>query len=767
MTDAVRFTRFAAFFCLALLLTITMTSATDAQAVTATATAAEKNGQLTVERIFADPALTGASPRSVKISPDGQWVTFLKGRKDDQSRLDLWAYRVKDGHVQQLVDSMALSGGEESLSDEEKARRERMRLYARGIVSYFWGDDSQTLLFPLAGDVYVYDLRQPADKAVRRLTRTDSYETDVKLSPDGKKVSFVRDQNLYVVDVATGKERPLTKDGGGPIKNGMAEFVAQEEMDRMTGYWWSPDSRQIAFTRVDESPVNIVKRYEINADDFTVFEQRYPATGTPNVKVQLKTIDLASGQVTDIDLGTNADIYLPRVKWLPDSKTLSFQRQSRDQKTLELFFADSHSGQSRRILTEQSPTWVNLSKDLHFLEDGRFVWSSERSGYRHLYLYAANGQLIRPLTAGNWVVNRLYGVDEKAGWVYFDANRETPLEQHAYRARLDTQTPHKPERITREAGQHALTFAANMHSYVDHFSALQTPPKVTVHRADGEPLFAVEENALDASHPYFPYLQNDPEITFGQLTADDGQTLYYRLIRGRDFDPGKKHPVLIYHYGGPHAQLVKNQWPQGTDYWLKMMAQRGYVVFTLDNRGSWNRGKAFEDPIYRRLGKVEVADQAKGVEFLRTQPWVDPARIGVFGWSYGGYMALMNLMQHPELYAAGVAVAPVTDWTLYDTHYTERYLGTPQDNPEGYEKSNVFAYASQLQDPLLMVHGMADDNVLFTNSTKLYKTLQDLDKPFAMMNYPGSKHSIWGQKTRTHLFHTLTRFFDRHLKNQP
>ncbi len=495
-----------------------------------------------------------------------------------------------------------------------------------------------------------------------------------------------------------------------------------------------------------------------------MFEQRYPATGTPNARVQLKTLDLESGQVTDMDLGDNPDIYLARVNWLPDSQTLSYQRQSRDQKTLELLFADSSSGQARVILKETSPTWVNLTHDLHFLDDGRFVWSSERSGYRHLYLYDHNGQLIRPLTAGDWVVNRVYGVDEKNGWVYFDANAETPLEQHAYRASLDTKTPAKPQKITTEPGQHALSFAKNMARYIDHFSSVDTPPRVSVHKADGTRLFAVEENRLDEHHPYFPYLKNDPQITFGQLSADDGQTLYYRLIRARDFDPGQKHPVLIYHYGGPHAQLVKNQWPQGTDYWLKMLAQKGYVIFTLDNRGSWNRGKAFEDPIYRQLGKVEVADQAKGVAFLQQQPWVDAERIGVFGWSYGGYMALMNLMQHPELYAAGISVAPVTDWTLYDTHYTERYLGTPQDNPEGYRKSNVFAYAEHLADPLLMVHGMADDNVLFTNSTKLYKALQDLDKPFEMMNYPGSKHSIWGQKTRTHLFHTLTRFLDRELK---
>ncbi len=719
---------------------------------------------LSVKRIFSNPDLSGPVPRTVKISPDGQWVTFLKGREDDHNRLDLWAYKVADGSVRQLVDSKVLTGGEETLSDEEQARRERMRLFARGIVDYAWSDDSQSLLFPLAGDVFVYDLGAPSDKAVRRLTRTDSYETDVKLSPDGKKVSFIRDQNLYVVDITTGVETQLTFDGQGAIKNGMAEFVAQEEMGRMTGYWWSPDSRKLAFTRVDESPVNIEQRYEINAEGFTVFAQRYPRTGTANAQVQLKTIDVATKAVHDIDLGQDKDIYLARVNWLPDSQTLSFQRQSRDQKTLELLFADSDTGQSRTILTEKSPTWVNLSDDLRFLADGRFIWSSERSGYRHLYLYDHNGQLIRPLTAGPWVVNQLYGVDEKSGWVYFDANRESPLEQHIYGVRLETDTPEKPEKISQRPGQHQARFAASMDTYIDHFSAVDTPPQVMVHRADGQRLFAVEENPLDNTHPYYPYLAQDPDITFGQLTAEDGQILYYRLMRARDFDATRKHPVIIYHYGGPHAQLVKNQWPQGTDYWLKMMAQRGYVIFTLDNRGSWNRGKAFEDPIYRRLGRVEVADQALGVAFLQQQPWVDAGRIGVFGWSYGGYMTLMNLMQHPELYAAGVSVAPVTDWTLYDTHYTERYLGQPQENPEGYRQSNVFAYADKLDDPLLMVHGMADDNVLFTNSTKLYKTLQDLDKPFSMMNYPGSKHSIWGQKTRTHLFHTITDFFDRNLQ---
>ncbi|AOE50438.1 S9 family peptidase [Kangiella sediminilitoris] len=718
---------------------------------------------LTVERIYADPSLTGPAPRSVKLSPDGQRATFLKGKEDEQERLDLWEYNLADKQSRMLVDSANLMPGEEKLSDEEKARRERMRLFAKGIINYYWGDDGETLLFPLGGDIFVYDLNKASEDATKQLTQTEAYETDVKLSPDGKSVSFIRDQDIFLVDIDTGKERQLTFDGEGTIKNGMAEFVAQEEMGRLTGYWWSPDSKKLAYLKVDESPVNVEKRYEINAEDFTVFEQRYPSTGTKNVTIKLGVLDLKSGETTWIDTGDEQDIYIPRVKWLRNSQQVSFQWQSRDQKTLKLMFADIETGKSHKVITETADTWINLTKDLYFLK-GReaFVWTSERSGFRHIYLYDLKGNLINQLTSGDWVVNEVYGVDEESGLIYFDANKESPLQQDLYSVPVNGNGDIK--KITEGEGVHTVSFSKNMELFVDYFSSVKQPPQVSLRRADGTLITWLEKNELNKEHPYYSYFQKAPQPEFGTIKAEDGQQMYYRLYKPTEMKKGKQYPVIVDVYGGPHAQRVQNVWGARNTYWHHMMADRGFVVFSLDNRGSWNRGKAFEDPIYRKLGEVEVKDQVKGVEFLKTLPFVDPERIGMFGWSYGGYMTIMSMFKKPDVFKVGVSVAPVTDWYLYDTHYTERYLAHPDENKEGYEASNVFPYLEGLKGDLMIIHGMADDNVLFTNSTKLFKALQDANKPFDMMNYPGSKHSIWGQKTRTHVFNTITDFFEENLK---
>jgi len=728
-----------------------------------TAQATSKDLELTVERIYADPSLDGPEVRTVKLSPDGKRVTFLKGKAEEQERLDLWEYNLADGESRLLVDSNDLSPGEEQLSDEEKARRERMRLFAKGIIDYYWGDDSQTLLFPLAGDIFVYDLSKDPKKATKQLTDTEAYETDIKLSPDGRFVSFIRDQDIFKVEITTGEETQLTFDGEGTIKNGMAEFVAQEEMGRLTGYWWSPDSKKIAYLQVDESPVNIEKRYEINAEDFTVFEQRYPSTGTDNVLIKLAVLDLETDKTQWIDTGKETDIYIPRVKWLTDSSKVSYQWQSRDQQTLELRFADINTGKSQTVLTETSGTWINLTKDLIFLKNQEaFVWTSERSGFRHLYLYDLKGKLIRQLTGGDWVIDKVYGVDEEAGVVYFDANKESPLQQDLYSVSLTEAG--EPKKITEKDGVHEVSFAKNMQIFVDYFSSVSQPQQVSLRNADGSLITWLEENKLDKNHPYYHYYQKASKPEFGTIKAEDGQKMHYRIYKPVPFDSSKKYPVIVDVYGGPHAQRVRNQWGARNTYWHHLMASKGYVIFSLDNRGSWNRGKKFEDPIYKELGDVEVKDQVAGVDFLKSLPYVDSDKIGMFGWSYGGYMTIMSMFKQPDIFKVGVSVAPVTDWYLYDTHYTERYLGHPDSNKEGYQASNVFPYLEGLNGDLMIIHGMADDNVLFTNSTKLFKALQDANKPFDMMNYPGSKHSIWGQKVRTHVFNTISNYFDENLK---
>lgn len=756
---------------------------------------------LSIERIFAAPDLSGANLRSPQISPDGRLVTYLRGAESNKDRLDLWTYDVGRRQHRLLVDSATLVPEEHALSEQEEQRRERQRTSSlSGILEYEFSPDSRYLLVPLGGDLYVYDLQADPKSAVRRLTNTAGYESDARFSPRGHYVSFIRDQNLVIYDLASSTEKAITRDGGGLVSFGTAEFIAQEEMARTTGYWWSPDEQRIAFTRVDESPVPEIERFEIYADTVKVVKQRYPAAGEANANVQLFVATVgtnltanpaaahgggaaaarpaerveseATGAPIQVDLGRNPDFYLARVGWFPDSSALAVQRESRDQKTLTLLRADPSSGAALALLTEHSDTWIELNDDLTFLaRSRRFIWASSRTGFQHLYLYDWTGNLIRPLTSGEWQVtgdndsHGMRGVDERRGRAYFVANADSPLERHLYAVSLTD--PSIPiQRITTDAGWHAITMSADAHEFLDTFSTPDLPPSVTLRSADGAMLAPLVPNKVTRDHPYAPYLAEHVPTEFGTLTASDGQTLYYQINKPRNLEPGRRYPVIVDVYGGPGNQRVRRAWggyPRSNEgLFRQYLAQNGYVVFTLDNRGSGFRGVRFETALYHHLGSVEVEDQVAGVNFLKTLPYVDPARIGVFGWSYGGYMALMCMMQAPDAFSAGVAGAPVTDWKLYDTHYTERYMSTPQANPLGYTQSSVMQHAANLRGPLLIMHGMADDNVLFTNSTTLFKKLQDLDKPFDLMTYPGSKHGLLRHAdTGRHGYKMVKRFFDR------
>lgn len=710
--------------------------------------------ELTAERIYSSPSLNGPSIKGLKVSPDGERVTFLRGKDSDYERLDLWEHHIKSGETRLLFDSDKLHSGKEVLSDEEKARRERLRLSGTGIVSYQWSDDGKALLFPLAGDIFLYRL---GDKDSRKLINTPEFETDVKFSPLGNFVSYIRDQNLFVFDIRTEQEHQLTHDGGGTIKNGMAEFVAQEEMSRLTGYWWSDDETKLAFARIDESPVEEVSRTEIYAEEIKTITQRYPFAGKNNVHVQLGVISLADK--TDlrwVDLGIDKDFYLPRVKWTKNSSLLSYQWQSRDQKELQLKFYDWTSKTSHLVLKEVSSTWVNLHKDLFFLNDGdHFIWSSERDGYKHLYQYNMEGRLVRQLTKGAWAIDRLEGGSELGDKVYFTGRKTSPLEKHLYSVLIEDGNI---EKLSDRAGYHSVNLADNAMAYVDKYSSTTQPSQVSLHDATGKRLAWLLENKIDESHPLYQYKSDWVTPEFGAFVNKDKVTLHFQMFKPKGFDAKKKYPALVYLYGGPHVQMVKNSWGR---YLPQYMAQQGYVVFILDNRGAASRGKAFEESLYRAMGSTEVDDQVEGVKYLHSLPWVDNERVGVHGHSYGGYMTLMAMFKAPEYFQAGVAGAPVTDWTLYDTHYTERYMGNPGDGG-AYEQASVFPYAKNLSGPLLIYHGMADDNVLFKNSTKLYKLLQDNNLPFYVMDYPGKKHSIKGKKTQMHRLNMIRNFFDLH-----
>ena len=759
--------------------------------ITTLATTLAQAEKLTIDRMFAAPDLSGATLRAPQISPDGRLVAYLRGAERNKDRLDLWAYDIGKRHHRLLVDSSKLVPEEHALSPEEEQRRERQRTSSlSGIVEYQFSPDSRYLLLPLGGDLYLYDLHAKPDKAVHRLTHTASYETDAKFSPLGHYVSFIRDQNLVVYDLSSGKEHPITRDGGGLISFGTAEFIAQEEMARTTGYWWAHDEKRIAFTRVDESPVPEVERFEIYADRSQVVKQRYPAAGSPNAIVQLFVADVAfatpavpagapargasspTPAPVRVDLGSNPDFYLARVNWFSDSSALAVQRESRDQKSLTLLRADPVSGSTTELLSEHSDTWIELNDNLTFLYQSRqFIWASNRSGFQHLYLYDWNGHLVRPLTQGEWQVtgdndtHAMRGVDEDRGLVYFIANAESPLERHLYSVSFtDASVP--MQKITSQSGWHAVAMSSNTRMFLDTFSTPDQPPSLTLRAVTGEAQAELIPNKIAADHPYAPYSSEQLPTEFGTLSAKDGQSLHYQIIKPRNLEPGRRYPVIVDVYGGPGNQRVRKAWggyPRGNEgFFRQFLAQNGYIVFTLDNRGSGSRGVRFESALYHHLGSVEVEDQVTGVNFLRSLPYVDPARVGVFGWSYGGYMALMCMMQAPDVFAAGVSGAPVTDWKLYDTHYTERYMGTPQSNPDGYAKSSVMHYAQDLRGPLLIMHGMADDNVLFTHSTTLFKKLQDLNEPFEVMTYPGGKHGLLRHADMgRHGYMTIKRFFDR------
>ena len=716
--------------------------------------------RLTPERVFADPSLNGPAARGVAFSPDGRLVTYLLPKPEDQQVLDLWAVETAGGQPRRLVDSRALAPEDRVLSEAERARRERARVFNRGIVEYAWDTEGRQILVPLDGDLY---LAAATDGSVRRLTQTAGDEVDAKVSPRGGFVSFVRDQNLHLIDLRTGAERALTTDGRGVISYGLADFIAQEEMKRSTGYWWSPDEARIAYTRVDEGPVDIVPRFDIGPDGTTVVEQRYPRAGRPNAVTRLFVTPLAGGAPVEMDLGADTDTYLARVNWSADGRVLYAQRQNRSQTRLDLIAFDPATGRGRVVLSEQAPTWINLTDDFTPLKDGTFVWSSERSGFRHLYHHRGDGRLIRQLTSGAWPVFDLVGVDEAAGTVFFHASKDTPLERRLYHVSLRGRSA--PTALTPAGGWWSAVVSKTGRSFIGSYSDPNTPPRTGLYDASGRLVRWIEENRLDAAHPYAPFLPRHTQPEFGTVKAADGVTdLHYILMKPPGFDPAKRYPVIVDVYGGPGVQRVRRDWRPLTH---RLYLEAGFLVFQVDNRGMDNRGHAFEAALFHKPGQVETADQLAATEWLKRQPYVDPSRVGVTGWSYGGYMVLLMMTDPARAFAAGMAGAAPTDWRLYDTHYTERYFGMPDVNRAGYEAGEVVARLPRLHGELLLVHGMADDNVTFDNATRVLSALQGASRPFETMLYPGERHGIRGQARGLHLWRTYLDFFGRKLRPEP
>jgi dipeptidyl-peptidase-4 len=606
----------------------------------------------------------------------------------------------------------------------------------------------------------VFVIRQVPSKSgrIQRRTQTGGVERNPVFSPDGKKVAFTRDHDLFVLRLEGDEEIRLTTTGNDTVLNGILDWVYMEELftrGNTRSFYWSPDGSRLAFLNMQESPVPcfpIVDWLETHPEPEM---QRYPKAGDPNPIVRVGMVRADGGDIVWADTDTSDDSYIARLYWLGDSRGIAIEKLNRSQDNLTLMFADAVSGDISSVFDESDPAWVNVNYLKHYYETKRkFIWGSERSGHQHLYQYNMDGTLAHELTWGDWEVTSLDGVNEKKGRVYFTANKSNMLERQLFEV---SDRGGEVKQLTEGEGMHRVTMSPDHKYFIDRYSSERRPTVVSVFSVKGEKLFEI----ADRTTAELAEMER-PLPEFIKIESAAGIEYHCSIIKPADFDPAKKYPVIIYVYGGPNAQVVSRRW-SGSGLWHSMMAERGYIVFSLDNRGAYGRGKKWEDHIIKNLGHYELEDQLAGVEYLRTLPYVDSERIGIWGWSYGGFMTLTALFKAPEVFKAGVAVAPVTDWRLYDSIYTERYMKLPLDNEDGYTTASPINFVDGFQGELLLMHGDADDNVHVQNSIQLVKELIDAGKDFDFMVYPQKEHGISGPKSRVFLFNKMTKFFDENL----
>ena len=635
------------------------------------------------------------------------------------------------------------------------------------VDGYSFNADEQKILFttdtePIyrrssRASYYVYD------RGAQQLTPLSAggkqgYAT---FSPDGKRVAFVRDNNVFVTDLGTMRETAVTTNGvKNNLINGSCDWVYEEEFEFAKAFFWSPDSRQIAFYTFDESQV---PEYDMQVwGGLYPFEYRYkyPKAGEKNSVVSISSYDVASARTTRMDVGPEPDQYIPRVLWTETPNLLSIRRMNRLQNKLEILHADANTGKSEVVLTDTDPAYVEVTDDdLFYLPSGKqFIFTSEKDGYRHLFLHQLNGKEVRQLTKGSWEVSEVKGLDPKREYVYFTSTEASPLQRHLYRVKLKGG---RPERLGDTGpGTDVINLSPDTRAYLNYHSEHGQPQVVSLRDGrTGKLIKTLEDNA--------PARQTLDEFNLGShefisFTTADGTQLNGWMIKPADFDPAKKYPVLMHVYGGPGSQTVKDDAGGGTAFtnylWHQLLAQNGYIVVSVDGRGTGARGSQFKKSTYANLGGLETDDQAHGARYLATLPYVDKARIGIWGWSFGGYMTSLALTKNADLFKMGIAVAPVTNWRYYDTVYTERFLKTPQLNPAGYDQNSPVQFAQNLKGKFLLVHGTGDDNVHFQNSIAFVDALVKADKDFQTLYYPNRNHGIYGGNTRLHLYRQMTNF---------
>ncbi|HEU4930328.1 MAG TPA: S9 family peptidase [Candidatus Krumholzibacteria bacterium] len=702
--------------------------------------------ELSVEAIFGKSPLLNSLPTNVEWLGNSRGVTFVRRTAGTPPKSEWVLKEVPSGRERVLLaaDTVAVPADLKTANPS----------FSMGSPHWNAAGDRAVLVF--GGDIFSAGL----DGKIVRLTDTDGDEKDPVFAPNGRHLAFTRDNDLYTLDLTSDRypETRLTTTGADTVLNGILDWVYMEELftrGNVRAHWWSPDGERLAFLEFRESPVPTYPIVDQIPTHPTATSQRYPKAGDPNPIVRVGIAAAKGGTVTWTDVDTGDDSYIARIYWTGDGKSVAIETLNRAQDRWTLKFADAATGRSRTVMEETAPTWVNITDACHYYgRKQQVLLASERDGHHHLYLFDMDGKPIRQVTRGNWEVADLEFVDEKKGRIYFTANEGNVLERHFYRV---DENGKDLKRITRDDGTHDALVSPDGKYFVDTYSSHKRATRLAVHTIDGEHLF-------DIADQWTPELAAMRIPTPEFFTIDEGgNTFHCRLWKPLDFKATQKYPVIVYVYGGPHSQVVRKVWTRH-DLWHAYMASQGYLVFSMDNRGSAGRGKAWEEPVLKRLGTVELEDQLAGLDYLKTLPYVDGDRVGIWGWSYGGTMTLNAMFKLPDVFKAGVSVAPVSDWRLYDTIYTERYMKRPQENEGGYKEAAALSHAPGLKNHLLLMHGDADDNVHVQNSIALVRALIDAGKDFDFMVYPQKEHGIAGSADRTHLYRKMTEFFDRHLK---
>lgn len=733
-----------------------------------------------VEEIVQYPLPGYVAPTTLSFSPDDNSIAYLFSPDHSLSR-KVFCFNLESGKHELLFSPADGGLDENNISEEEKLRRERARERGLGVTRYEWvkmNSSKKIIMVPLPDGVYFYDLS--SSKVTFRLqSQPNSPVIDPHLSPDGCMLAFVRDYELHVLDLLYNKEKQLTSGAKGSVlTHGLAEYIAQEEMDRKNGYWWSLDSKFIAFTQVDSSEIplyRIMHQGKGSVGPDAQEDHAYPFSGASNVKVKLGVVSIAGGPITWMDIvcggtsGSNSDEeYLARVNWMPGN-ILTAQVLNRAQTKLKILKFDIKTGQRKVMLVEEHRTWVNLHDCFTPLDksisggNGGFLWASERTGHRHLYLYDMDGSCLGPLTAGDWMVEQIAGVNEAAGLVYFTGTLDGPLESNLYCVRLvpsRTRTSPTPVRLTCGNGKHVVVLDHQMQNFIDIHDSLVSPPRVSLCSLhDGSLITTLYDQPSGV--PRFKRLQLEaPEIV--QIKANDGSLLYAALYKPDEkrFGP-PPYKTMISVYGGPGVQLVSDSWINTVDMRAQYLRSKGILVWKLDNRGSARRGLGFEGAVKHNFGRLDSEDQLAGAEWLIKQGLAKVGRIGLYGWSYGGYLSAMTLARFPDMFRCAMVGAPVTSWDGYDTFYTEKYMGLPSENRAGYEFGSVMQHVQNIKGKMLIVHGMIDENVHFRHTARLVNALVAAGKPYELLIFPDERHMPRRLRDRTYMEERIWEFIDR------